>query len=44
MIWDVMVNMSILFVLNEKKNVENIIIVFFKVEDKSVFGSVFFWF
>lgn len=38
-IWDVMVNMSILLALNEKKNAENIIIVLPKAEDKSVSGS-----
>lgn len=38
-IWDVLVNMSILLALNEKKNAENIIIVLPKAEDKSVSGS-----
>lgn len=41
-IWDVMVNMSILLALNEKKNAENIIIVLPKAEDKSVSGSASF--
>lgn len=38
-IWDVLVNMSILLALNEKKNAGNIIIVLPKAEDKSVSGS-----